>query len=367
MKCDARMKRQILSRALLMALSGIVVSQSVAQTPVPGAHAGVPECSFQELREKLRSRLAAMSPQERRGTEAALRMMASESRVAFIAREVRVNPNGLETEAWVRRDPARGFRIESIRPAGEIFLDDRKNFYLFQPKKNRWIQKASAMKAMREHSEELSRRLGKNELRALWQGQDTIAGRTADIVQIAPTGGAAGPSRRIWIDRPTGLRLKQEIVGADNRLLNVSYFLSVDFTPAFRVDDFTPPVGAAIVVENKRTFRNLVEATRAGFTARVPSYLPGGFELRVIEGSQDGDEKRRVTQRYANGVTVLSLIQIADTPQPGEALGVTRGGFSKNPRGGGDRAFLWRDADFRYILISALSDDDVRRVAESVR
>lgn len=372
MKCYALGKYKRINRAALLALAGILASSGAgAQGPLGGPPKGgdeKPGCSFRELRARLRDRLATMTPEERRGTEAILRMIAADFRVSFIAREVRVNPNGQETEAWVKRDPGRGFRVESIRPAGEIFLDDRKSFFVFQPKKNRWLQRESAFKMMRDHSEELSERLGKNRLRAVWQGQDTIAGRIADIVRIEPKGSDAGPSRRLWIDRQTGVRLKQEILGGDNRLLNSSYFLSVDLAPIFRPDDFSTPLGATIVLERKRTFKSLAEAAKAGVVPRIPSYLPSGFALRVVEATEDGDEKRRrITQRYANGLTVLSLIQVMDASRPGESLGVSRGAYSANPRGGGDRAYLWRDADFRYILLCSLSDDETRRIAESVK
>ena len=378
-------KSALIARVGLLTLAGILPLNAFAQVPANSAPSAEPGCSFQELRGKLHDRLATMTPPERQGAEAILKMIAADFRLSYIAREVRINPNGKETEAWVRRDAGRGFRVDSIRPSGEIFVDDRKNFYMFQPKKNQWLQRPSVMNRARGFMEDLSRRLGKSQLRAVREGQDTIAGRIADIVRVAPSGSEGGPARRFWIDRQTGLRLKQEVVGQDGRLQNSSYFLSVDLNPTFRPDDFSAPTGNVVVIaDDRKTYKTLAEANQAGIAPRVPAYLPNGFALRVVEvsknwgdwdhkGEQDDSNKRegkrgkRITQRYANGLTVLSLVQVPAEDQPGEALSSAKGKFKSNPRGGGERAFVWRDAEFRYILIGSLADEETRRVADSVK
>jgi len=245
------------------------MTPAMAQEPPGNSLMGEATEPLKALRQRVKDRRANLSPQERQGWDLLQRMVKADLTVPFIAREIRQNPNGKETELWVRWDPARGARLESIRPAGEIVVDNKTDAFVYNPRKHEWTQRGSLLLGVRRRSGDIARRLMQGTLKATWEGQDTIAVRTADIVRVAPANGAVGPSRRLWIDRVNGLRLKSENVAPDGRVLNSSYYLSLDLAPTFRGDDFTVPQNTT-PVEKPNRFRSVAEAAQAGY-ARLPS------------------------------------------------------------------------------------------------
>jgi negative regulator of sigma E activity len=363
LKRDARL-------SVVLAGLFLVAVPAIAQGPPPtNTLAGRDTGPLQSLRQRIRDKQASLSPQERQGWEMLQRMVKADMTVPFIAREVRLNRNGKETELWVRWEPRRGARLESIRPAGEIVVDDKTNAFVFNPQKREWTQRGSMLAQARKRVGDIARRLLKGELTATREGQDTIAGRTADIVRVAPANGVAGPSRRFWIDRITGLRLRSENVAPEGRILNSSYYLSVDLAPTFREDDFTAPQNVAhLIPPNKRTFRSAAEAVQAGYPVRQPGYLPPAFTLQVVEVTAAGTPHQQITQRYANGLSVISLTQTPPDARQLKPTGALGAGFLPIPRGGGgERAYVWRDANTRYVLLGTISEEEMKRIADSVR
>lgn len=340
---------------------------------------GTPQGSPREDQARLRECISQLRGSEKRGWEMISRMVRAEQTLPFIAREVRLSSRAEETEFWVRSHPTRGVRFEGVRPAGRIVLDDRQKVYVYQTSEKRWTSHAS-LQGRRNILEDLARRLMQGDLRATQDGQDTVAGRTANIVRVEPTGDGHGnrsaPSRRFWVDRATGLRLKHEVIRPDGRLLSSSYYLSVDLKPRFRSDDFTPPASATPVDRDrgrgKREFTSADEARRAGFDVPTPGYLPKGFALRVIEVTPSKRNPRRsiITERYGNGLTVISLTRLpADFPVPfGDKLsGANRSGFIPPPPGMEGRAYTFQEGDYRYFILGTLPEKELQRIGQSVK
>lgn len=324
----------------------------------------------------LPGRLERLPARERQGVELMQRMVLAGLTQPFIAREVSLSSNGHESEQWVRWDPRRGMRRESIRPeGGELLLDNFDKAYLYAPKDHRWVMRDSVLPRPQGRIGDVMHRLYKGELHATVDGQDTIAGRPADIVRVGPPSGKGGPSRRFWIDRMTGIRLRMEEVAPNGRVLSSAYYLNVDLTPSFRPDDFNAP-DRAIPVEllrgKRQKFANYAEASQRGFNPKQPNYLPGGFTLRQIEAVGDDIPRARVTQRFANGLTVLSLTQAPIGLLPKKlsnkvGANALQGVFVPGPRGGGERAYIWTDGMLNYALLGTLPDDEMRKIATSVR
>lgn len=327
-------------------------------------------------------RLDKLPPREKQGVDAMRRMVIAGLSNSFVAREVSLSASGRETEQWIRWNPQRGLRRESIRPnPGEVWLDNFDKAYTFQPREKRWQMRDTLLPRPQGRVGDVMRRLFKGELRATVEGQDTIAGRACDIVRVGPPENAAQtgvPSRRFWIDRATGLRLKMEEVTPNGRVLSSSYLLSLDTHPNFRPDDFTAPKEAVPMEEGlhgrRRTYKSYAEAAGEGVPLRQPAYLPTGFALRQVEVFGKDKGRPLVTQRFANGLTVLSLMQapVGVVPPPPPVAGrigngPQAGAFLAGPRGGGERAYLWNDGGFSYALLGNLSDDEMKRIAASVR
>jgi hypothetical protein len=218
------------------------------------------------------------------------------------------------------------------------------------------------------------RRLGKGELKAGLDGQDTIANRSCSIVRLGPTEGIPGPSYRFWIDKATGLRLKMEIVGQNGRVFTTSYFLTVDLSPQFRAEDFTPPENATPAPERDqergRTFKTFAEAQQARVNVSEPGYIPNGYTLQKIDFYGPDTPKPRITIRYSNGLSVISLTRFKSDqlpPRLRDKFQQNTPGFLPNPRGNGERAYLWQMGNSAFILLSALPDDEVKRIADQIK
>lgn len=328
---------------------------------------------FRDLTPEMRARLDQLPPKERQAIEILRRMVTTGLGKAFLAREVTIKSGGQESEQWVKWDPQRGLRRESIRPVGNIFIDDLKRSYAYVPKDRKWYVSDSMMPRPQGRIGDVLRRLYKGEVKATLDGQDTVAGRAADIVRVAPPEGGRGPVMRIWIDRATGMRLKTEMLSPDGRLFNSTYYLSLDLSPKFRSDDFTPPANAEPMPGRpvrRRSYRSLADANKERVRPRVPSYLPTGFILRVIDVEDLPGGGMRMSTRYGNGVTVVSLVEMPSRTIPSkmlDRLGPNHAGFLADPRGGPDRAYAWRDGDTVFMLFGTLPDDELKRVADSVR
>ena len=341
---------------------------------------------FREPTREMRERVRKLPEAERKGIELVQRMFTAGMKKAFIAREVTIRPGGPEIEQWVRWDPKRGMRRESVQAGGPIFMDNLEKSYHFDPRENRWYVRNSMLPRPEGRIGSTLYQLYEGGLKAEVTGEDVVAGRKAHIVSVTPPPGSKGPSRRFWIDRKTGMRLKNEEVGPQGRVFASSYYISIDLNPSFRPEDFTPPANAVPAPDwrmDRRVFKDIAEANRAGVSPRLPSYLPTGFTLRVIEeaefgrrGKEDkregneGQRKTMITVRYGNGITVISLVQSHVRmlpPSLKEQLGNEEAAFIPLPNGGPDRMYVWRDGDRGYMLIAPLSEAEMKRIANSVR
>jgi hypothetical protein len=293
------------------------------------------------------------------------RMVDAEMRQAYVAREATFTADGPGTEQWVKHDPRRGVRRESIRPPGLIFIDNFKKLWRTSRPGSPFIESDSLLtKKDGRRMQDFAKRLFGRKLNVQIVGQDRVAGRTADIVTVSGPEGTAGPYRRFWVDRETGLRLRTEEVGPQGRVLSGSYYLSLDLSPTFEEDDFRPPAGVKVVRDDHKRFPTLEAAAKAGVTPRTPAYLPAGFALRQVDVAKQG---KIVTVRYANGLNALSLAE-SQEGLPGflrSKLGSDGSGFVPLPRG--QRGYIWQSDGRTYFLIGGLSEDELKRIADSVR
>lgn len=345
------MKRGL--RTLAGSLAPLIGLASGGWTQAPPPEGGEPERPF--------PRRAV-----NRGCIILRRMVQAERERAFIAREVTTLENGMTFEQWVKRDPRRGMRRESIRPPGELFVDNGRRAFWVSQRLKRYGERDSAAARMRQRATETLRRIGPGgDLRVEWKGQDVVAGRVADILSVRPPEGVPGPSRRFWVDRETGLRLRSEERAPDGRILSLSYYLSVDLSPVLRDEDFAapePPAGFQPVKERRQVFSTLEAASKAGYTPHQPGYIPAGFTLRAVEIFREGD---RITQRWGNDITVVSLVEMKGPPRLPRGQGEPPSGFLPWP--GGTRAYAFKSGERHFVVIGALADDELKRIADSVR
>jgi hypothetical protein len=316
------------------------------------------------------------------------RMFQAETSLAVAGREATFSMigGGRESEQIVKRDPKRGLRLEFVRPAGDLLVDDFRRSWFLSHNGRRLVERESRLVELRKGIRDVTRQIKVGALSARVVGEDVVAGRPCVIVLVSPPPaegvGPVVPSRRFWIDRETGLRLKTEEIGPMGRVLSSTYFLQVDVHPRFDETDFAPPpLPSGFVKESaeRQTFPTVEAAQKmVRFALRKPGYLPPGFDLRHVAVAQLKGN-RVVVQRYANGMSGVTLFQTdgANLPALGDHRrgGGRRGGpFSGGPPppgrdgfGRGPRVRTWRDGGISFVLIGNLPDDQMKRIADSVR
>ena len=258
------MSRLFLSRFFISSLGLLLTVRLASAQPPPR----VPKNFLQNRQALLKKQEQAAKNNAGLARKILRRMVQTEISLAFQAREVSVGGDGRSTEQWVKRDPKLGIRRESIKPEGILLVDDRRRQVLVHQKEKRYQESKSQLAEMQKHLQEALRGEG-GLLSVELQGTDSIAGRPADVVfvHLGPSG--MGPSRRFWVDRETGLRLRMEerAGGSDGRILSNTYYLSLELNPVFKPDDFVPPPvpkGFQRILDNQKRYRTLDAAARDG-------------------------------------------------------------------------------------------------------
>ena len=343
--------RHIASYWLLGALllPGIALAQPLAPRPLKPDNKRFPRLSAELGKQTLR------------------RMVKAEMSLSFQAHEITVGRDGRTMEQWVKRDPKRGVRRESLQPTGLLLVDNRQRQFLIHQRDKRYQESKSQLAEMQKRFSQVLR-AGDKALVIELQGQDTVAGRATDVVLVQPRPGLAVPSRRFWVDRETGLCLRTEERAPDGRILSNTYFLSLDLNPVLRDEDFAPPPvppGFRRIVDNQKHYASIEEALKEGVVVKQPGWLPDGFRLRRITTPHGGHNLVHV--QWGNEMTAITLVS-SHGALPLNVLKRLAGGesgFVELPKG--ERAYAWKSPEGYYMLLGNLPDDQLKRIADSVK
>jgi hypothetical protein len=309
------------------------------------------------------------------------RLVVAGATTSFIAREGMIRADGPGAFHVVKTDPRRGIRREPANGRGMVTLDNFRQVFKFpmSGKGPVTIEDSRENGQMGAKVLDLARRLRNGSLRADIVGQDTIAGRPADIVQVSAPNTPGGTTRRFWIDRETGLRLRTEEADSTGKVLSGSYYLSLDLNPQFAADDFTPPQpgpagiaepshgggGGVAQVLNSKRFPTVDAAAAAGFPAATPRYVPNGYSLRQVDVTKNGAQ---IALRYYTGLTALSVIRVRDGMPPRLRPLLQPDGTATIPGPlGRPGLFAPGPGGSMYLLIGELPESELRRIAASLR
>lgn len=206
-------------------------------------------------------------------------------------------------------------------------------------------------------------------------GQERLLGRLVDVVTLKPRKGS-GPSRKMWIDRLTGVVLRTEQYNSAGKLVSRSAYLSVDWNANPDDSLFAVPAGWKQVQSPLQPERHLDKAElskQIGFTVRQPSYVPPGFVLDGFHLVYRPNMLASAHIRYVDGLNSISVFEQRFPP------GARRGrGFQWGRRMGkrGNCEFftssegnvLVKEAGgIRFTVVGDLPETELQKVIDSLR
>ncbi len=193
-------------------------------------------------------------------------------------------------------------------------------------------------------------------LHANYLGDGRVAGRLAHIVELATPAGQ--PVCKLWIDGEKFVQLKVQRFCPHGEITYSAYFTTITYQPTFSPDlfTFTPPEGARIIrVPPALPRMDIKQAERqAGFLAKLPQYVPDGYQLersRVAVARMGG--RLVLWLPFSNGVDRFSLFQGLrglDMRTGRQQLGE-----------------YWVAGPFCFALVGSLPADEVQKIKKSIQ
>ncbi|MCS7236605.1 MAG: hypothetical protein RMM30_11620 [Armatimonadota bacterium] len=207
---------------------------------------------------------------------------------------------------WHRRPHS--YRMEFLAPrrlAGRLLVDDGQFSWHYEPSLHLLIRGPSLALGVPPLAGAVARGAA---VRLL--GMDVVAGRPAYLVAVLPASG--GPTRRLWVDRATGLVLKSEAWDSERGVYLTNTVIRVGFGTVpeelFRVPRYRGARTVELSGLPLKPDRLSQLARAAGFPVFAPSEVPEGFRYRGGGVAAFGGS-RAVLLQYADGVTIVSLFQ----------------------------------------------------------
>lgn len=205
---------------------------------------------------------------------------------------------------------------EALR--GDVMITGLDRYYYFHQKSS--VADIAVWPIGKEsHFKRIVQMVMQNQATAERVGEETIAGRDAVIVNIQNHPNlATARSIKFWIDRETGIPLKNEISNQKG-LVSRSYFTSIVVGATANVLPrmFEPviPQGATVnpLLPPKPQYRTLEEAKeRLPFQPLIPSQLPQGYQATgvwVVEPGRNAPLGAGIIIRYGEGAEQFTLFQ----------------------------------------------------------
>lgn len=206
-------------------------------------------------------------------------------------------------------------------------------------------------------------------------GQERLLGRLVDVVTLSPRRGI-GPSRKMWIDRLTGVVLRTEQYNSAGKLISRSAYLSVDWNADPDDSLFAVPAGWKQVQSPLQSERHLDKAElsrQMGFTVREPSYVPLGFVLDGFHLVYRPNMLPSAHIRYVDGLNSISVFEHRCPPGPGRGRGFQWG--RRMGRRGNCEIFTSSEGNvlvkeaggIRFIVVGDLPETELQKVIDSLR
>jgi len=180
-------------------------------------------------------------------------------------------------------------------------------------------------------------------------GTQPVAQRDCSLLLIDPRH-KGNPSKRMWIDRGTGLVLRTELLNWKQQHISISAFRDIQIDPnlADVLPLLAPPRQAQIAPRR----------TAFGFQPVHPTYIPPGYVSRGADPMTLG-KFTAAHLRYTDGLNTISLFQA-----PGQAFA------NETPFGSMELSFtqviMWRRGDMAFAIMGDIDPAELRKMADSI-
>jgi outer membrane lipoprotein-sorting protein len=289
------------------------------------------------------------------------RAVHSADRVAYSGRKVTVLGRGGATEATITQEyhSKRGqVRLETVLPRrarGRVVIDDGRDRWQYEPGRRLLLRSPSTAEPPLSDLGHLQQ----NYALARAARPERVADRWVDVVTLAPRV-PGKPSRKLWLDRETGLVLRVEKFHPDGSPLSASQFTEIRIGQRQPDRLFQPPQGAGIRVQ--RAASEEVSLSRADlggrFRVAAPDVLPAGYRFtggRLV--THQGITLAHL--RYQDGLSLVSLylaspghLPEAAEPAPRSDTGPRRPGNASTTH---HNVYTWHTGTADCALVGDLS------------
>jgi outer membrane lipoprotein-sorting protein len=209
--------------------------------------------------------------------------------------------------------------------------------------------------------------------RAELSGQERLLGRQTDVITLKPQQ-RSGPTRKLWIDRATGVVLRTEQYNSSGKLVSRSFYSSVDWKASPPDSLFTVPEGWRQVVAPVQTERHWEKedlSRRLGFTIREPGYVPPGFVLDGFHLVVRPNAQPSAHIRYVDGLNSISIFEHRCPPGRGRGFQWGR----RMGRRGNCEFFTSNEGNvlvkevggIRLIVVGDLPENELQKVIDTLR
>lgn len=246
-----------------------------------------------------------------------------------------------------------GNRLRVNFPNGQVAFDDGVSLLVYFPGQNIVEKGPSALSPKRQRQQVQAIRRGQLQVTAL--PEESVAGRPCHVLELVP---AKGPKRMVWVDKETGLQLRQDLY-RPNGAIQRTRFVRINFqaVPPPAMLAFQPPPGVLTVEAGQRRPIAAAEAQRLAQEwggLLEPGFVPEGYRFRgyFLHRFQN---RPGLAMVYDGPGGLLTVFQ-------GPSLGMS--GMRQRP--GKLRVLGGKVRNADVVVVGAVSEDEMERVVRSM-
>ena len=254
-----------------------------------------------------------------------------------------------------------------------IILKDGKNLWEYIPSQKMVIKRS--VDPFKDRAYTLFKNidlLKKNYSIRIIEDDIKIVDRKSTLVELSPKNKKRA-RYRIWIDKERGIGLRTEIYSPENKLIILSFYSKIDFTPPPDKHKFVlmvPKNTTLHAVKERRNLELVNIESLVDFEAQLPKILPKGF---VISGGRVKTFKttKELHIHYSDGLSGISLFENSsgkmytrnNTPIRSADINGNLGNFYKV---GLVRILEWQSKGITIALVGELEEEEFLKIAKSI-